>query len=119
MLLCGATTLRVMVFIKMTLSINDIQRNNTLHYAKCRYAECLILFIVLLSIIMLNVIMLSVVVLNVIIMSVMAPVMLTIVMLSVVGGVHSTLFPVSPARRKCLVWDCEQIPELLMDMNID
>ncbi len=24
----------------MTLSINDTQRNNALHYAECHYAEC-------------------------------------------------------------------------------
>jgi hypothetical protein len=45
----------------MTLSINDTQHNNALHYAECLYADCRVLVTVMLSVIMLNAVMLSVV----------------------------------------------------------
>jgi hypothetical protein len=45
----------------MSLSISDIQHNNTMPCADGCYAECRVLFTIMLSVIMLNVVMLSVV----------------------------------------------------------
>jgi hypothetical protein len=42
----------------MTLSINDTERNNALHYAMCRYAE-VDFYLQLCSVIMLSVVMLG------------------------------------------------------------
>ena len=66
----NATTLSItkhsIMGLFVTLSINDTQQNNLLHYAKCCYVECHILFIVMLSVVILIVIMLSAVMLSVI-----------------------------------------------------
>ncbi len=80
------TTLRIMAFSIITLSMRDSrdERQNltTLHH----YAECRVLFVVMLSVAMLNVVMLSVIMraamLNVFMLSV---VMLNVIMLSVVA----------------------------------
>jgi hypothetical protein len=54
--------------LNVTLSINDAEHNNGMHYAECRYADCRIL-----SIVMLIVVMLSISMLNIPLLSVMAP----------------------------------------------
>jgi hypothetical protein len=47
--------------VHVTVNINYAERNNALHFAKCR-AECRVLFIVMLSVVMLSVVMMGVVV---------------------------------------------------------
>jgi hypothetical protein len=73
----GATTISIMRFSKMTLSIRT-----RYHFAEGHYAEFRISFCVMLNLIMLNVVLLNVIMLNVIILSV---VMLNVIMLSVVA----------------------------------
>ncbi len=44
----------------VTLSINDTQHNNALHYSECNYAQCPVLFVVMLIVTIVNVVLLSV-----------------------------------------------------------
>ncbi len=60
--------------MKVTLSINESERNNAEgYYDECRALFIVMLSVVMLSVVMLSVVMLSVVMLNVIMLSVVAP----------------------------------------------
>jgi hypothetical protein len=90
--LFGATTLRIMTFSIMTLSIKGFFA--TLSITKlCHNADCGILFIVMLNVIMLSFVMLHVIMPHVIMLHAIMPhvIMLYVIMVSVVApSIYST-----------------------------